>query len=125
MSTPRVHHAARRRGGGMAARGARAATDQVADYWIRRVGAADGLRGPMHLCSVCANSAGLRPALLQLNIAGPTAVSSVFKEIAVEFVQRNVDVIVTGQSASPRSSRQPLSSQWCLRWATIRLKAGL
>ena len=44
MKTARVHHAARRRGGGVAARGARAAAGEAADHRVLGRGHGFGLR---------------------------------------------------------------------------------
>ena len=72
ITTPRVHHAARRRGGGVAARGARAAAGEAADH--RVLGREPRLRpranGSPLLCSDCANSAGSRVAPSRSSIAG-------------------------------------------------------
>ena len=68
----RVHHAARRRGGGVAARGARAAAGKLP---VDRVlGSRARLRvrshGPPLSCSAAANSAGSRAATSRSSIAG-------------------------------------------------------
>ena len=72
MRAARVHHAARRRGGRVAARGARAAAGEAADH--RVPGREPRLRpGACWLplsCSGCANSAGSRAAPSRSSIAG-------------------------------------------------------
>ena len=72
MRTARVHHAARRRGGGVAARGARAAGGEAADHRVPGREHAYGLEpmGRRLSCSGCANSAGSKVAPSRSNIAG-------------------------------------------------------
>ena len=72
LRAARVHHAARRRGGGVAARGARAAAGQAADHRVPGRSYGFGLRanGLPLLCSGCANSAGSRAAPSRSSIAG-------------------------------------------------------
>ena len=104
MQAARVHHAPRRRGGRVAARGARAAggrSCRPSGSWARpRL--RPGANGPPLLCSGCANSAGSRAAPSRSSIAGRRDAASAIAEIAAEFVRLKVDVIVTAGSRSPR-----------------------
>ena len=105
MRAPRVHHAARRRGGGVAARGARAAggrSCRPSDSWLRA-----------RLRSESQWVAAFVQRLRELGwIEGRTVAieyrwaegrNERFAEIAAEFVRLKVDVIVTvGNPAHPR-----------------------
>src|SRR5262245_39507211 len=79
---PRVHHAARWRGGWVAARGERAADGDAGD-WV--LGRQHALR--LEICC------------LAIEYGWAEGRSERFAEIAAEFVRRNVDIIVTGGGA--------------------------
>ena len=110
MRAARVHHAARRRGGGVAARGARAAGGKAADH-----------RVPGHRHAFIARPM-VRRLVQRLHelgwIEGRTVAieyrwaegrTERFDEIAAEFVRRKVDVIVTSATAAIVAAKQATS----------------
>jgi putative ABC transport system substrate-binding protein len=65
--------------------------------------------GPPLLCSDCANWAGSTVATLRSSIAGGEGRSERFAEIAAEFVQLKVDVIVTSGTPQVLAAKQATS----------------
>ena len=104
---PRVHHAARRRGGGVAAGGARAATRKIADNWIFRC--SFGFSQKPWLDAFVA-----APARTWLDRGSNVAIEFRWAEgrrervaeIAAEFVQLKVDVIVTSATPPALAAKQ-------------------
>ena len=98
MMTARVHHAARRRGGGVAARGAGAAGR--ADAAHRRAHARsprtirNGRPALRRSCRGCRNWAGPTAATCGSTSAGPQAMPTRIRRYAAEFVALAPDVIL-------------------------------
>ena len=127
MMTARVHHAARRRGGGVAARGARAAAGEAADHWVPGREHAGGARPAIAAFVQRLRELGwIEGRNVAIEFRWAEGRSERFAEIAAEFVRLKVDVIVTHE---PRPSSQPSrrhrSSRSCSRSAGDPVGTGL
>ena len=118
MKTARVHHAARRRGGGVAARGAGAAAEKMPT--IGFLGAStpsdSTANGSPLSCSDCANSAGSRVARSRSSIAGRRdATSASPRSRPSSSGSRSMSLSRAGPAVPSRQSRRHRSSRSCLR----------
>ena len=110
MRAPRVHHAARRRGGRVAARGARAASGEAADHRVPRRRHADKPAPWIAAFVQRLRELGwIEGRTVAIEYRWAEGRTERYAEIAAEFVRLKVDVILAGGTEAAVAAKQATS----------------